>query len=113
MEEKEKLDWYVRLVLFSGMILSVSLLIIGLVAFFLSPPGWSDIAIPIDRIPGEIVKGNPVAILNLGIVLLIATPLMRVIIAFAVFLSEKDFRYAGISLFILLIIGIAVLIGAE
>jgi len=113
MEEKQKLNWYVRLVLFSGMILSVSLLIIGLVAFFISPTGCSDVTIPLDQIPGEIVKGNPVAILNLGIVLLIATPMMRVIIALAVFMAEKDSRYAGIALFILLIIGIAVLIGAE
>ncbi|MDH7508169.1 MAG: DUF1634 domain-containing protein [Methanomassiliicoccales archaeon] len=112
MEDRGKLDSYVRGVLLSGMVLSVSLLIIGLAALFVSPSGWNDITIPIDQIPGEMLKGNPVAILNVGIVLLIATPLMRVIIALAVFLLEKDFRYASISLFILLTIGIAVLIGA-
>jgi uncharacterized membrane protein len=48
------------------------------------------------------LKGQ--AIIQLGIVLLIATPIMRVIFAGIGFLVEKDYLYTFISLVVLLII---------
>ena len=44
------------------------------------------------------------AIIQLGIVLLIATPILRVICSTIGFALEKDYMYVGISLLVLLII---------
>jgi uncharacterized membrane protein len=48
------------------------------------------------------LKGQ--AIIQLGIVLLIATPILRVICSTIGFALEKDYLYVGISLLVLLII---------
>lgn len=51
------------------------------------------------------------AIIQLGIVLLIATPIMRVIFSAIGFVLEKDYLYLGISTLVLLIIFISMLSG--
>lgn len=94
-----------------GIITSTSLLIVGLLALSISPASWSNVIIPIDQIPSEIAQGNPVAVITLGILILIATPLMRILTALFVFVLERDLKYAGISSFILIIVAIAVIIG--
>lgn len=48
------------------------------------------------------LKGQ--AIIQLGIILLIATPILRVIFSTVGFVLEKDYMYVGISLLVLLII---------
>lgn|ERR1700761_978987 len=55
------------------------------------------------------LKGQ--AIIQLGIVLLIATPVLRVIFAGIGFLLEKDYLYTLISLIVLLIIIISMISG--
>jgi len=51
------------------------------------------------------------AIIQLGIVLLIATPVLRVIFSAIGFVLEKDYLYIGISLLVLLIIFISMISG--
>ena len=51
------------------------------------------------------------AIIQLGIILLIATPVMRVMFSAIGFILEKDFMYFGISLLVLLIIFASMLSG--
>lgn len=48
------------------------------------------------------LKGQ--AIIQLGIILLICTPIMRVIFSTVGFLMEKDYMYVGISMLVLCII---------
>jgi len=51
------------------------------------------------------------AIIQTGIILLIATPVLRVIFSAVGFALEKDYLYVGISLLVLLIIAISALGG--
>lgn len=51
------------------------------------------------------------AIIQAGIVLLIATPVVRVVFSAIGFLLEKDYLYTGITLFVLLIITASMLSG--
>ncbi len=51
------------------------------------------------------------AIIQFGIILLIATPIIRVICSAIGFVLEKDYLYLGISLLVLLIIFISMLSG--
>jgi uncharacterized membrane protein len=46
-------------------------------------------------------EGNSVAILEVGILLLVATPVARVIFAVAAFMAERDRLYVAISLTVL------------
>lgn len=51
-----------------------------------------------------IAHGDPAAIIQLGILLLIATPVARVAFAAVAFTLQRDRLYLGISLFVLAIL---------
>jgi uncharacterized membrane protein len=55
------------------------------------------------------LKGQ--AIIQTGIILLIATPILRVVFSTIGFVLEKDYMYVGISLLVLLIIFMSMLSG--
>lgn len=111
--EKSQLNKAVRFVLIAGMVLSVSVMAVGLVWYAVSPGAYQDVILSPTDIPGEILRGNPIAVLDLGILFLIATPLTRVLTALALYLVNKEMRMAGVSVIILVVIGIAVILGAS
>ena len=51
------------------------------------------------------------AFLTLGFLLLIATPILRVMGAFLVFLYEHDWRYAGVTFAVLAILFVSIILG--
>jgi uncharacterized membrane protein len=104
----ERMNRTVYLVLVTGMILSFSIMIIGLVMYAITPTEGT--TLPLDKIVEGIVHGNPIAIIDLGIVILIATPFVRVMAAGLTFGQERDYRFVGISIFVLAMIILAVLI---
>ncbi len=55
--------------------------------------------------------GRGQAIIQLGIVMLVATPILRVMFSAIGFVLEKDYMYTGISLIVLFIIFISMLSG--
>jgi uncharacterized membrane protein len=111
--EKWQLNKYVRLVLIAGMILSVSVISIGLAMYAISPGSDPEISLSPSDIVNGIIKGNPIAVIDLGILFLIATPLMRVITALVFYVLDKETKMVGVSVLILIVIGIAVVLGAS
>jgi uncharacterized membrane protein len=53
---------------------------------------------------GGIARGDPSAIIELGILLLVATPICRVIFAVVAFAVERDRLYVAISLAVLTVL---------
>ena len=56
-----------------------------------------------------VIHFDSLSIIQLGLVLLIATPIARVIFSVVGFLAEKDYLYVLISLIVLIIIGYSML----
>ncbi|MBI4198849.1 MAG: DUF1634 domain-containing protein [Chloroflexi bacterium] len=48
--------------------------------------------------------GKPYAIIGLGMLLLIATPVVRVALSVVFFLAQRDWLYTGITLFVLAVL---------
>ena len=48
--------------------------------------------------------GNCIAMIELGLLLLIATPVLRVAVSFVEFLREHDYRFAFLTIFVLVIL---------
>lgn len=94
-----------------GMILSLSLMILGLALGAVEGTGATDV-LPLGRIPAGLAELDPLAFLTLGLVLLIATPLARVVAALIVFLREGDRKFVLISAVVLFAVAAAVLLGA-
>lgn len=59
----------------------------------------------------SLCKGEGMAIIQLGILLLIFTPLMRIVFALIGYLKEKDYVYVVISSIVLAIMAISFLTG--
>lgn len=49
-------------------------------------------------------RGDPTSLIQLGILLLIATPVARVVFAVVAFLRERDWLYVGVSVTVLVVL---------
>ncbi|MFP4170349.1 MAG: DUF1634 domain-containing protein [Methanomassiliicoccales archaeon] len=98
-----------RQVLLVGMLASVAVMSIGLLLVGLSGE-WEEVALsPLEVMEG-LIEGDPMAVLYLGILLLIATPLARVVASGVLFAMEGDWRFALVSLLVLGVVAVAVLV---
>lgn len=111
MSSQIKLCQVVQPILRWGMVLSLGLMFTGLVLGMITGVDSVEV-LPLERIPGALLDLDPQALLSLGIVLLIATPLARVFGALCVFVQERDGKFILITLAVLAAVAAAVLIGA-
>lgn len=106
-----RIDRWIRFVLVAGMAVSVATLVIGLALFALSPVAHEEVDMSLGDIASGILRGDPIAVIDLGIIFLIATPLTRVLAALVVFAADREPRYILVSLAVLALIAVAVLTG--
>src|SRR4051812_1809355 len=103
-------------VLRAGMYISFTLMAVGLLWWVVagSPGGQAanGQVLALDRIMPELARGNPLAVLNLGMLLLIATPVTTLIAAMVAFLLEGNRRYAGIAAFVVFILLLSITISS-
>ncbi len=57
------------------------------------------------------LAGKPYAIIGLGMLLLIATPILRVALSVVFFLAQRDWLYAGITVFVLAVLLLSLMAG--
>jgi len=90
-------SWTLRL----GMYTSFGAMVLGLVWWLAKSAGGANNTpagvIPLDRILPELLAGNPLALLNLGVVLLLATPGVTLLAQIASFIAARNWRFAGIA----------------
>ncbi len=97
-----------------GVVLSAIIVFAGLLIFLISGnSGYSGDYFP--TTPTEIFNGllllKPYAIILLGLIILILTPVFRVGVSILVFIKEKDFLYVKITSFVFLILIISFILG--
>ena len=108
-------------VLRAGTIISVSIVFIGglfylyrhghTIADYKTFNGIPNFVQHFGSIIGGVLSLKGQAIIQLGIILLISTPILRVAFSAVGFVLEKDYLYVGISLLVLLIIFVSMLSG--
>jgi uncharacterized membrane protein len=95
-----------------GSYLSAALLLVGVVWLLAEGDGDRPIQIgppmPLERLGEELLRGNPYAVMQTGVLLLLLTPLLRLVVAAASFWVEKERRYTLVSLAVLLMILLSV-----
>lgn len=103
-----------------GVLLSVITSLIGFIKLFtegFKMPKYKllDMGSSSEKVWGNLwdslCKGEGMAIIQLGILLLILTPLVRIIFALIGYLKEKDYVYVVISLIVLVIMSVSFLTG--
>ena len=104
-----KLNRRVRLVLVLGMWSSMTLLCAGLLWYAIAPSGSEITLGPIEAIEA-VLGGDPIGLIDLGILFLIATPMLRILTTLTVFAQGREWRFALVSLAVLTVILVAILV---
>jgi uncharacterized membrane protein len=103
MRNKEgRLYSYVSTILLIGSLCAAALLILGLGVLSFQAES-KDYVSPLIRPHfsvslSNLLRGEPTAIINLGILMMMLTPFFRVVTAAFSFFWEKDFKYAAVAL---------------
>ena len=110
----ERLEGLLGNVLRWGVIVAAAVVLLGAVVFLVrhaaAPPVYhafrgepSDLK-TIPGIWGDVVRGSGRGLIQLGLLLLIATPVTRVLLSLAVFAAQRDTRYVAITLVVLTVL---------
>jgi len=100
-----------------GMVISTTLFAIGvLLALFRTHGAPRTIDVLRPNPPGELFAGvfalDPIAIMRLGTVAMILTPVARVVASIVAFAVDRDYRFVAITSFVLAAIVCTVVLGA-
>lgn len=102
-------------VLRGGVILSAAIILLGVVWFYLQMAitGHATLTYPhsVLEVAQELAQGNPLALVALGLLILLLTPILRVAISIVIFALERDWLYTVITLVVLLILLVSLLLG--
>ena len=99
--EVEDINRLIYHVLRAGVVLSVSLILFGFILEAFGAGGLPTQSIPPRRLLSEFLRFTPAGYVNLGILVLIFTPMARVLLSLLSFLEERDRTFAAITLVVL------------
>ena len=93
-----------------GSYLSALLLAVGVVWVALDPsvPIQVGPGMPVGVLGEQLATGNPYALMQLGLLVLLATPLLRVVVAAGSFWRIRERRYTVVALLVLLSVAASV-----
>lgn len=94
----------------AGFLVAAALFVIGYLAVEVTGGEFAHKVTPIDQLPGEIMDGEPMAVLDLAFILLIFTPVVTVLRLAMTFRRLGEHRFATISFIVLgiLLVSVAV-----
>ena len=101
------------LTLKAGVLLSCGLLLVGIAVQMMNPV--ASVALKpghVLQLPAAIFSGSGVAMVHLGLLVLMITPLARIVVLACEFLLEHDYSFAMISLGVLLLLVLGLILGA-
>ncbi|MCL5046368.1 MAG: DUF1634 domain-containing protein [Actinobacteria bacterium] len=106
-----QMEDFISAVLRVGVVLSAAIVGIGLVMVIVHGTGFAGYPTTISGVIAGILTLNPKTVVDLGLLLLIATPVIRVGMSVAIFVYERDYLYAAVTLFVLLVLLISFTLG--
>jgi uncharacterized membrane protein len=109
--QMEPIERLIRLVLLVGIAISVALMAAGLLLSALHGNGFPTGVVPLAELPGALRSLDAAAYLSLGLIVLVATPFVRVAGSIVAFALEGDRRYVAITAAVLAIMCLSVLLG--
>ncbi len=98
-------------VLRGGVLLSVGVLVAGLAIAAIEGGEFPSQVLEPDQLLGPLARFRPQALLSLGALILVLTPVVRVALSFVGFLKERDGTYVAITAIVLVNLAAAFLIG--
>lgn len=115
-QEMEQIENTIGKILRYGVLLSSLVMIIGLILYIImGATGYSETFHyrSINELFNGIISLKPYAIMMLGLLMLILTPVLRVVVSIYSFYKEHDYLYVYITALVLIILIISFIIGVE
>jgi uncharacterized membrane protein len=112
-KEQRNLDHTIHQLLIVGLAISVSFMLLGLFLDLILNRTIPTAIPNLGEIFTRVASLRPSGFLSLGLLVLIATPVVRVVGSFIAFIYERDWRYAGITFLVLLVVICSIVIGKE
>lgn len=118
---QEKAEHAIALVLRYGSLLATVIMAVGL-GLLLVRGGLSAMPqfhrprahrIAVAALAPELVKFNPAAMIELGILLLLLTPIFRILVAIVTFALERDYKYVLVSVGVLAVVLLSISFAIE
>ena len=109
---EQRLDKIAGVALLCGALLSFILTLVGLVGLTLHPEGNSLRGLPVANVLRMAAHPKPAGILSLGVLVLMATPFLRVLIAVAGFVILRWWRFAIVSAVVLALLLVSFFVAA-
>lgn len=109
--EQRNLDQTIHGLLIIGLAISVTLMLVGLFLDLVLQRVIPTTIPNLGEVFTRVIAMRPSGFLSLGLLVLIATPVVRVIGSFIAFVYERDWRYAGITFLVLVVVLLSLIIG--
>jgi uncharacterized membrane protein len=109
--EQRNLDHTIHKLLIVGLGISASLMLFGLFLDLVLHRGVPTTVPDLREIFNRVISFRPSGFLALGLLVLIATPVLRVVGSILAFIYERDWRYAGITFLVLLVVISSIVMG--
>ena len=93
-----------------GLVVACVLMLYGVIDA-LATHHEADVRLTLREMPAALATGDPNGWICLGLVVLTATPILRVLALIGVFLFERDARFAGVALLVAIVIATGVILG--
>lgn len=94
-----------------GVLLSFSLMLVGLALHFLAGGAFTlsaaDRAIPWSELPTALAAGQPLAFLSAGVILLLATPVAGLLACVVALVRQKEAAMAAVTVAVLAILAVS------
>ncbi len=110
-KEKRELEDLIQPMLMWGVIISSALMLLGLLLGLIQGAPVPESVPPFGQILPMAVAFRPAGIMALGLLVLIATPILRVAGSVLAFIYERDWRYALVTFVVFLIVLTSILLG--
>jgi len=109
--QEKAFDARIARTLFVGLVASIAIMVAGLVLAAAHGHNAVQHVLPLADVPSHLAQGDPASVLDLGILLLFATPLAGVLVAAAQFAQERDRQFLAISLMLLCVLCVGFIVG--
>ena len=110
-QERRDLNAVVHGVLIIGLIISTALMLAGVGLELFSQRDLPTAVPDIGDVINRVLALRPSGFLALGLLVLIATPILRVIGSIGAFVYERDWRFAGITTLVLGVLIVSLVLG--
>lgn len=110
-KERRDLNEVVHGILLVGLAISTALMLVGLGLDLFYQRDLPTVVPDIGEVISRVLALRPSGFLAAGLLVLIATPILRVVGSIGAFVYERDWRFVGVTLLVLVVLMISLLLG--